>query len=104
MLRWAIIGFGLLSLIGAVVLLFVVHTALSLGVYLALDGLILVGAILLERKRYRARVDRTRGSWQSTGERFVDPATGRFMEVFYNPTTGERDYREVATQTQASDR
>jgi len=103
MLRWTIIGYGLLSLSGAAVLLFVVHAALWLVLYLAVNGVILVSAVLLERKRYRTRVDRTKGHWQPTGERFVDPTTGRLMEVSYNTATGERDYREVTGQTEASD-
>jgi hypothetical protein len=104
MLRWVIIGYGLLSLIVAAVLLFVVHATFWLVLELAVNGLIVVGAILLERKRYRVRVDRTQGHWQPTGERFVDPATGQLMEVFYNAATGERDYREVNSQMQATDR
>ncbi|HLI70206.1 MAG TPA: hypothetical protein VKV19_10660 [Ktedonobacteraceae bacterium] len=95
MLRGAIIGYGLLSLIGAALLLFLVHAALWLIVYLAVNGLILVGSVLMESKRYRAQVNRVQGYWQPTGERFVDPATERLMEVFYNKATGERDYREV---------
>lgn len=95
MLRRVIIGYGLLCVIGAAVLLFLVHAALWLVVYLAVNGFILVSVMLLERKRYRTQVDRTRGHWQSTGERFVDPTTGQLMEVFYNPATGEREYREV---------
>jgi hypothetical protein len=96
MLRGVIIGYGLLYLIGAAALLFVVHATLWLVLYLAVNGIILVSAVLLERKRYRTRVDRTQGHWQPTGERFVDPTTERLVEVFYNPATGERDYREVA--------
>jgi len=95
MLRVVIIAYGLLSLIGAAALLFIVHATLWLVLYLAVNGFILVSAVLLERKRYRARVDRTQGHWQPTSERFVDPTTGRLMEVFYNAATGERDYREV---------
>ena len=98
MFRGVIIGYGLLYLIGAAVLLFVVHATLWLVVYLAVNGVILVSAVLLERQRYRTRVDRTQGYWQPTGERFVDPTTERLMEVFYNRATGERDYREVANQ------
>lgn len=101
MLRGVIIGYGLLCLIGAAVLLLFTHTTLWLILYLAVNGLILVGAILLERKRYRGNVDRTQGYWQPTGERFVDPTTERFMEVFYNRATGERDYREVTNQGEA---
>lgn len=104
MLRWVIVVYGLLSLIGAAVLLFLVHATLWLVLYLAVNGIILVSATLLERKRYHVRVDRTQGRWQPTGERFVDPATRRLVEVFYNPATGERDYREVTSQMEASDR
>ena len=96
MLRWVIIGYGLLTLIGAAVLLFIVHITLWVVLYLAVNGFILLCAVLFERKRYRTMVDRTQGDWQPTGERFVDPTTGRLMEVFYNAATGERDYREVA--------
>jgi hypothetical protein len=98
MLRGVIIGYSLLSLIGAALLLFIVHATLWLVLYLAGNGFILMSAVLFERKRYRTQVDRTQGPWQSTGERFVDPTTKRLMEVFYNPATGERDYREVTRQ------
>ena len=98
MLRRIIISYGLLYVIGAAVLLFLVHTTLWLVVYLAVNGFILISAVLLERKRYYTRVDRTQGHWQATGERFVDPTTERLMEVFYNRATGERDYREVPNQ------
>lgn len=101
MLRWVIIGYGLLSLIGATVLLFVVHATFWLVLYLAVNGFILVSAMFLESKRYRTRVDRMQGNWQPTGERFVDPATGQLMEVFYNPATSERDYREMTNQREA---
>lgn len=104
MLRRVTIGYGLLYLIGAVVLLFIVHATPWLVLYLAVNGLILVSAVLLERKRYRTRVDRTQGDFQPTGERFVDPTTGRHMEVSYNSATGERDYREVSRKREASDR
>ena len=103
MLRWAILGYGFLYMIGAAVLLFLVHATLWLVVYLAVNGFILVSAVFLERKRYHTQVDRTQGYWQPTGERFVDPTTQRLMEVFYNPATGERDYREAIRRTEASD-
>lgn len=95
MLRKVIIAYGLLCLLGAAILLFGVHATLWLVFYLAVNGLIVVGAMFFERKRYRARVNRTDGYWQPTGERFVDPASSQLMEVYYNPATGERDYREA---------
>ncbi len=103
MLRWVIIGYGLLYLVGAAVLLFLVHAKIWLIAYLAVNGIILVSAVLLERRRYRVRVDRTQGHWQPTGERFVDPATEQLIEVFDNRATGERDYREVTRPTKPSD-
>lgn len=103
MLRRVIIGYGLLYFMGAVVLLFIVHAALWLVLYLGVNGIVLVSAVLLERKGYRTRVDRTKGPWQLTDERFVDPTTGQLMEVFYNTTSGERDYREVTGQTEIPD-
>lgn len=99
MLRGAIIGYGLLCLVGAAILLFVAHITLWLGLYLAVNGLIVVGAMLLEHKRYSTRVDRTQAQWQPTGERFVDPTTKQLVEVFYNRATGERDYRKVEEKT-----
>ena len=63
-------------------------------IYLALYGAILIGSILFERHRYQPRLDQTRGQWQITEERFVDPTTGRMMDVYFNAETWQRDYRE----------
>jgi len=88
-----LIAYGVLCLIVAGILL-AVHATIALVIYLAVNGLLIVGGILFERKGYRTRVDRTHGNWQPTGERFTDPTTGRIVEVYYNPQTGERDYHE----------
>ena len=93
MLRWALIVYGVLCLIGAVILL-AAHVTTVLVLYLAINGLLIAGGILFERSGYRSQVNRTQGNWQSTGERFNDPTTGQVVEVYYNPQTGERDYRE----------
>jgi cell division protein FtsW (lipid II flippase) len=96
LLRRVIIAYGVLCLIVAGIL-FAANVTVVLVIYLAVNGLLIVGAILFERKGYRSRVSRTQGKWQSTGERFVDPTTGQRVEVFYNPETGERDYREAGS-------
>jgi hypothetical protein len=93
MLRVIVITYGLLSVLGAIVLLILLHSTPWVAVYLAVNGILVVSAVLLERRRYHLRVDRTRGDWQPTGERFLDPTSGQLIEVFYNRTTGERDYR-----------
>lgn len=97
MLRRVLIAYGVLCLIVAAIL-FAVHATIVLVVYLAVNGLLIVGGILFERRGYRSRTNRTRGKWQPTGERFMDPTTGRAVEVYYNPETGERDYREPGSQ------
>ena len=94
MLRRLIIAYGILCLIGAAVL-FAIHTTIVLVIYLAINGLLIVGGILFERRGYRPQVSQTGGNWQKTGERFIDPTTKREVEVYYNPQTGERDYRDA---------
>jgi hypothetical protein len=91
--RW-LIGLGVLYLVVGAYLLSI-HVALVLAIYLVVGGAVLAGSIVLERKGYRPRVDQARGRWQRTGERFVDPSSGRLVEVHYNPDTGERDYVDV---------
>jgi hypothetical protein len=93
-LRRIIIAYGLLYLIGAIVL-FALHVTIALVIYLAVNGLLIVGGILFERRGYHPKVSQTGGTWQKTGERFVDPTTKREVEVYYNPQTGERDYRDA---------
>lgn len=98
MLRRLIIAYGTLCLIGAVIL-FALHVTLILVIYLAVNGLLIVGGVLFERRGYRPHVSQTDGNWQKTGERFVDPTTKREVEVYFNPQTGERDYREAGPQS-----
>ena len=98
MLRRVLIVYGVLCIIGAVILL-ITHVTTALVIYLAINGLVIVGAILFERSNYRSNADRTQGKWEPTGERFNDPTTGQIVDVYYNPQTGERDYRESGPQT-----
>ncbi len=64
--------------------------ALELGVL----GVILVLGAFFEG-RYRGRRSAIGADWQTTGERFVDPTSGRLTEVRWNAKTGERAYIEV---------
>ena len=43
--------------------------------------------------RYRSSQRTASESSQPTSEVFTDPASGKPMRVWYNPTTGEREYR-----------
>jgi len=53
-------------------------------------GLLLVAA-LVERWRYRPAT-RADAQWEDTGERFIDPASGREMAVSFDRRTGQRRY------------
>ena len=66
-----------------------VGTVLRLGI----PGLVLTGAILFERGRYKpSSPDRPGPDWIATDERFVDHESGELVTVFYRPRTGERWY------------
>ena len=69
-----------MSVLGGVILLVVIA-----GIVIALFG--------WDRYRdYRKTADNDRAS-QPTSEAFIDPETGRRMRVWYDPSTGRRDYR-----------
>ncbi|MGH9107353.1 MAG: hypothetical protein ACRDZX_16315 [Acidimicrobiales bacterium] len=60
-------------------------------------GVVVAGIIvaILGWDRYRGNSKRTSDSSasQPTGEVFNDPASGQRMRVWYNSTTGQREYR-----------
>jgi hypothetical protein len=80
--------------------------ALALGLFVirfswvgAMPWLIFGGALLLGtlfEGRYRPRVRSGPDGWEPTGEKFIDPGTGKLVDVVYNPKTGEREYRDIS--------
>lgn len=65
----------------------------GLTVGTAFPGVLLIGAVLIERWRYQPlRNERPGPDWVATGEGFVDPETGKLVTVFYKPATGKRRY------------
>jgi len=62
------------------------------GFYLLAVGALIFAGTLFERWRYRATLAQAPPAWQRTGERFVDPESGRTLSVFYDPASGERRY------------
>src|SRR5207244_13410223 len=99
MLGQATLGYGALAVLGPLALGLAGGVA-GLVVYLFVTGAVVLAAVLFERGRYRPAVT-PGGSWQETGERFVDPTTGQLMKVRYNPQTGARDYVPVEPHPQA---
>ena len=66
-----------------VVVWVIVAVVVGLGVVAAVFGL----------DRYRTSRKAASESSQPTSEVFTDPASGELMRVWYNPATGEREYR-----------
>jgi hypothetical protein len=65
----------------------------SFALRLAIPGLALVLALLVERWRYKRVTGEPPGpGWVATGERFVDPESGALVTVYFNPASGERRY------------
>jgi len=91
-LRAFLLIVGLVLLAGGVALAGL-GRGLSAGLRIAIPGLILIGAALVERWRYKRIAGGAPGAgWVATAERFVDPESGRLVTVYYRPATGERRY------------
>ena len=90
-LRAVVLGLGAAMLGGGIWLCRA--AAPGVGLRLLIPGLVLIAALLIERWRYRCLAgDRPGPGWVATGERFIDPESGRLVTVFYRPSTGERRY------------
>jgi hypothetical protein len=91
MLRIVTIAIAVACFIGA---LYLAHIVWFGALELALLGVaILVGTFF--EGHYRAR--RAGVGFEKTGERFVDPTTGKVVEVHYDPNTGERAYVDAGS-------
>ncbi len=91
MLRNALLGAGGVGLLVGIGLLLAGQYDSALQTLIASGGL--TAGVAFERWRYVRSLTSREGRWQPTGERFLEPTTHRLTEVYYNPDTGERDYR-----------
>jgi len=72
------------------------HQPFPAAIWLLVNGLALTLGVIFERIRYKPQLPQRPGpGWEATGERFVDPATGRLVEVYCRRSDGERLYVEV---------
>jgi hypothetical protein len=93
MLRTALYVVGGVLALGGAALLFAGCSAAIAAGWLIAWGLILVGGLAIERWRYKPMSEARPGpDWQMTGERFIDPETGKIVTVYFHPRTGERRY------------
>ncbi|HTR83400.1 MAG TPA: hypothetical protein VMI56_02905 [Reyranella sp.] len=101
MLRLAVLLVGVAVLVVGIVVASST-SALPAAWFLIVGGAITAGT-LLERVFYKPLHGAAPGGgWTKTGERFVDPDSGKMVDVFFNPTTGERKY--VAEEPQRAAR
>jgi hypothetical protein len=91
-LRNVILGICAVVVASAIVLFATGHVS---GLVFALQALVVIALLAFERSRYRPRINTGSGRWLPTGEKFEDPTSGKTVEVFQNPATGEREYRPV---------
>lgn len=91
------VGYGLLAAAGGYLLIRDQRAGFWFGMYLLVNGIVVVSAVFLERRRYQPRVSSGPDNWVLTSERFIDDVSGKEMVVRYNTKTGERDYIETPT-------
>ena len=95
MLRVILLVLGFLSLIVAAVL--ARDGNYPPAAWLAINGLVLTAGIVFERWRYKpSQKPHSGAAWQSTGEKFIDPASGKLVEVMFDPESGERRYVDAS--------
>ena len=91
MLRLAVLALGLALLAAGVIAIGYGVPALPLWL-LAVGGAITAGTVF-ERVIYKPLLGKKPGpGWVRTTERFVDPESGKTVDVFYQPSSGERQY------------
>jgi hypothetical protein len=93
--RIAVLALGALALGGGTVL-----TVLTGGgVGLMILGAVIIASVGLESRYGRpgAPTDVPPHAWELTNEKFVDDETGRVLEVWIDPLTGERRYEPAGS-------
>ena len=80
--------------LGLVVSLVLVASNVLPGWWLLFNSVVLGLALLFERRGYDPRAPKT-ATLRGSGERFLDPSSGKLVEVWEDPATGAREYREL---------
>jgi len=94
-LRLFMIAFGVLMIAGAA-LSVVMGAPVPVLMVPGIFGLVFIFGALFERVHYKTPlVQAPRRGFVATAERFVDPSSGRLVEVHVRPATGERAYVDI---------
>ncbi len=93
MLRNWVLGIGVALLAAALLVLIAGWPFFPFAIWLGILGLGMTLGVLYERRGDTPVANRPPGpDWVETGERFVDPETGKLVSVYHQPRTGERRY------------
>jgi hypothetical protein len=96
----ALYAAGALLLVAAAVTLLLGGTIAWFVPQLVIGGLVLIVGLAIERWRYKPiRQGHPEPGWTDTGERFVDPETGRLTAVYFDAAKGERHYLALPDST-----
>ena len=85
--RYLALGLGALAVAGGLLLL-----RSGGGTPLLVFGALILLTVFLEPRYRGAKPDPVGPDWQRTSERFRDEESGEWMEVWFNPISGERRY------------
>ena len=92
MLRPTLIGVSMVAVVvTAILVVSRVGGLLPVFGWIGVQAAIVLIAIVFERGRYRPPTTAVTG-WVHTPERFMDPTSGEWLAVEFNPGTGERRY------------
>lgn len=92
-LRSLVAGVGAISLLCGLTMLSAGNIGGGIG--LSIWGGLLLAGILFERVRYKPFLRTPPGpGWERTTERFVDEKSGKTVNVYIRPDSGERIYVE----------
>jgi hypothetical protein len=89
MLRLSIALVATLLIVGSAILSLVSGIFFAPGIVAPL--IVLLG-LAFEHWRYKTTDRPAPRGFKATGERFLDPGTGKTIEVYFNQETGERRY------------
>ena|SRR5579859_2124320 len=95
-LRRGLLLAAAVALLAAIVLITTGRGGMQVaGFYLLFQSAACGLAVLFERRGYRPRAPNS-ATLRRTSERMVDPVSGKLVEVWEDPRTGTREYREVS--------
>jgi D-alanyl-lipoteichoic acid acyltransferase DltB (MBOAT superfamily) len=95
-LKIAIVVCALLFLVGIILLVKYGWGGANLVFLIwGINAVVIIIGVLFERGRYKTK-NTTEEGWVRTKERFIDHTSGKLVEVYFHPKTGERKYIDAS--------